>query len=180
MRMPAAKKAKHHRQAENTAPQHNIIEAMLTEVATRTKRDIEGEILCLEAMYPNSTTGYENPLMAFKANTDPDTMYHREAMRELDKEEFIKAMQKEADDQAKNGNFTIIPKSEVPKGATLLPAVWQMRQKRDIRTRAIKKYKAQLNIDGSGTRHGVHYYQTYAPVTSWNAIRLLQVREDCT
>ena len=48
-----------------------------------------------------------------------------------------------------------------------------MKRKRDIITREIKKYKAILNIDGSKMKKGVHYNQTYAPVASWNLIRLM-------
>ena len=67
-----------------------------------------------------------------KASADPDTMYHHQAMREPDREEFKRAMQKEIDDQLENGNFTMMKRREVPKGATVLPAVWQMKCKRDI------------------------------------------------
>ena len=94
-------------------------------------------------------------------------------MREPDRLEFLKAMQKEIDNQMGNGNFTIMKKSKVPKGKSILPAVWQMKRKRDIRTRQIKKYKARLNIDGSRQRKGIDYDQTYAPVASWQSIRLL-------
>ena len=72
-----------------------------------------------------------------------------------------------------NGNYTIVPLAKVPKGKTILPAVWQMKRKRDIKTRAVKKWKARLNIDGSRIRKGIHYEQSYAPVASWNSIRLL-------
>ena len=84
-------------------------------------------------------------------------------------------MNKEVEDQLRNGNFTIIHRSELPKGATVLPAVWQMKRKRDIKTREIKKYKARLNIDGSRMQPGKHYDPNliYAPVASWNSIRLL-------
>jgi hypothetical protein len=50
-----------------------------------------------------------------------------------------------------------------------------MRRKRDIKTRAIKKYKARLNIDGSRMKYGKHYDQTYAPVASWNSIKTLLI-----
>ena len=50
-----------------------------------------------------------------------------------------------------------------------------MKRKRDIKTRAIKKYKARLNLDGSRQRKGKHYNQTHAPVTSWKFIRLLLI-----
>ena len=48
-----------------------------------------------------------------------------------------------------------------------------MKRKRDIKTRKVKKWKARLNIDGSKMKKGLHYDQTYAPVCTWNAIRLL-------
>jgi hypothetical protein len=91
----------------------------------------------------------DNPLVAFKATSDPDTMYLHEAMKEPDGGKFVKAIDKEVRDQMDNGNFSIIPKIQVPKGEKILPTVWQMKKKRDIKTRKIKKYKARLNIDGS-------------------------------
>ena len=111
--------------------------------------------------------------ISYKAAADPDTMYMHEAMRESDRDKFIEAMEKEVRDQFDNRNFTIVHKDEVPKGKIVLPAVWQMKRKRDIRTRKIKKYKARLNIDGSRMQKGVHYDETYAPVASWNSIRIL-------
>jgi len=68
--------------------------------------------------------------MIFKATADPDTMYLHPAMKEPDWEQFREAMQKEVDDQSAHGNFTLIPRKDVPKGATVLPAVWQMRRKK--------------------------------------------------
>ena len=56
----------------------------------------------------------------------------------------------------------------------MLPAVWQMKQKRCARSERMKKYKSRLNIDGSRMRRGmVHYNKTYSPVASWNSIRML-------
>ena len=45
----------------------------------------------------------QNPLLAYKAHADPDTMYLHQALKEPDKKEFIKAMKKEWDDQLGNG-----------------------------------------------------------------------------
>jgi hypothetical protein len=74
----------------------------------------------------------QTELLAMTASADPDTMYHHQAMREPDRDEFKKAMQKENDDAMANGNYTIMRRTKVPKGATILPAVWQMKGKRDI------------------------------------------------
>jgi hypothetical protein len=62
-------------------------------------------------------------------------------MREPDRKEFESGMEKEINDRFKNGNFTVILRSEVPDGCIILPAVWQMRRKRDARTGRIKKYR---------------------------------------
>ena len=39
-----------------------------------------------------------HPVISFKANADPDTMYYHEAMRAPDAKQFREAMQKEVDD----------------------------------------------------------------------------------
>ena len=95
-------------------------------------------------------------------------------MKELDAAKFVEAMTKEIDDQRCNDNFGLILKTSLPKNAQILPAVWQMRRKRDIRTGAIKKYKARLNLDGSKMIKGRDYDLTYAQVATWNAIRMLK------
>jgi hypothetical protein len=124
-------------------------------------------------MFPDDEHEHDDPLLAYKAVSDPDTLYYHQAIKEPDRELFEKGMEKEIHDQFENGNFTIIHKSKVPQGETVLPAVWQMKRKRDAKTGAIKKYKARLNIDGSRMRHGVHYDETYSPVASWNSVRML-------
>ena len=79
-------------------------------------------------------------------------MYLNEATKDLDWKEFIIEMVKEVIDQMENGKNSIIAKIQVPTGATILSAVWQMKRKRDINTRDIKKWKAHLKIDGSMVR----------------------------
>jgi hypothetical protein len=155
--------------------------AMTTEIRQLTQDNIEGELLCLEALFPNHKQEYnqirleQDPLYAYKATSDPDTMYLHQAMQEKDADQFKAAMIKEVNDQMKGKVFSTIPISEVPEGKTILPAVWQMRRKRDIKTKEIKKYKARLNIDGSRMIKGQHYDETYAPVASWKFIRLLLI-----
>jgi hypothetical protein len=65
-----------------------------------------------------------------------------------------------------DGNYTLMLRSQVPRDRSILPSVWAMKRKRDIRTGKVKKWKARLNIDGSRMKYGVHYDQTYAPVAS--------------
>ena len=138
----------------STLPQ--LIEVQLAEMSSQNKSNsknyIEGEILCyLENITDNDDRSgiINDPLLAYKATADPDTMYLHEAMKQKDWSEFRIAMQKEIKDRMKDNNFSIIHKSKIPHKAMVLPAVWALRRKRCIKTDRIKKYKARLNIDGS-------------------------------
>jgi len=72
-------------------------------------------------------------------------------------------------------NFELIHRSKIPRDATILPSVWQIRRKRHLSTGKIKKYKARINVDGSRMVKLKHYDQTYAPVASWAIIRLIMI-----
>ena len=113
---------------------------MAAEIGRMTAGDIEGEIFCYQAMFPEGDHHEHNdPLLAYKAVSDPDTLYYHEAMKQSDRAEFKRGMKKEIQDQFDNGNFTIVHKSAVPKGHVILPTVWQMRRKRDAKNRQDKE-----------------------------------------
>ena len=168
----------------NTSTLPHLIETHLAEItqAKPNQHDktnhVPGEIFCYMTLYPDADDhqeGGHDPLYASKASTDPDILYLHEAMKAEDWPNFRAAMQKGIDDRMEGKNFSVIHKAKVPRTATILPAVWQMRRKRDIKSGTIKNYKARLNIDGSRMRKGIHYDQSYAPVASWNSIRLLLI-----
>ena len=69
-------------------------------------------------------------------------------MKEPDWKEFITSMVNEVTYQMDNESYSIIPKSQVPNGVTILPAVWKMKCKQDREKRDIKRWKALLNIYG--------------------------------
>ena len=48
-----------------------------------------------------------------------------------------------------------------------------MRRKRNLVTNEITKYKARLNVHGGKQTFSVNYVDTYTPVVTWFAIRLL-------
>ena len=111
--------------------------------------------------------------MAFHSEMLGDTMYFHQAMNQPDADSFVKATIKEVNGHVDNGNWELTPKEEVPSEAELLPAVWAMIRKRDLVTNEITKYKARLNIHGGKQTLGVSYWETYASVVTWFAIRLL-------
>jgi Reverse transcriptase (RNA-dependent DNA polymerase) len=135
------------------------------------------EILSLQAMFPDEvSTIWDHPLMAYAASSDPDTLYYHEAMKAPDAPEFLKAMQEEVNGQMDNEVYELILRSELPEGATVLPAVWAMRQKRKSKTGEVYRYKSRLNIGGHKQRPGLDYEQTHAPVATWPSIRLLLIK----
>ena len=95
--------------------------------------------------------------IAFKALNDPNTMYWHQAMRQQDAIHFKNAVIKEFNDHTKRNHWKLIERSRVPDGKNILPAVWAMKRKRDIKTRKVIKYKARLNIHGGKQVFGEDY-----------------------
>ena len=91
-------------------------------------------------------------------------------MKEHDRDKFIEAVGKELDGHEKMGNYEPIPISDLPKGTKLIDMVWSMRCKRRINTQEVYKWKARLNVHGGQQEHGVHYWDTYAPVVTWQTV----------
>ncbi len=113
----------------------------------------------------------ETDLIAFKASSDPDTMYHHQAMREPDRPKFLQAMQENCTAHYKAGTYKLIKTADMPKGVPLQSSVWQMKRKRKPATGEISKDKARMNINGKEQIQGVHYEETYAPVVRWATSR---------
>jgi len=69
----------------------------------------------------------------------------------------------EMDAQLKGGNFSLILRSKVPKGATILPAVWQMKRKRRIQLRKSTSGRLASTLmdlaKSKGTIIGTHMHQ---------------------
>ena len=160
-----------------TNDKNNIVSKQLTKIKLAYAAEIcsnpegdehQGFIFDLQAMYPEHDIIY-----AMKSSTDPDSLYYHEAIQTPDKVKFLQAMDKEIEANISKNNITLIHKSDLPKNAVLLPAVWQLRRKRNLLTNEIKRYKARLNVDGSKMVKHRDYDLTYAPVISWGIIRLL-------
>ena len=65
-------------------PIQHLMEVMIAE-AEEIPGDVQGEIYCLSVLYPNHNEQQtKDPLFAYKATTDPDTMYLHKAMKEPD------------------------------------------------------------------------------------------------
>lgn len=164
---------------DTESPTHEVAaDAMMTELNNSSRHQCDYEVFALQSMFPDYETDdvdQDNPLYVYKATADPDSMYLHEAKKEPDWKKFRSALMKEWISQRDNGNYEIVERKDLPEDTPILPSVWQMKRKRSKLTGDIKKYKARLNIDGSKMKHGRDFDQTYAPVASWNSIRLLLV-----
>ena len=114
--------------------------------------------------------GMQEP-MVYAASMNPDIMYLHEAMKAPDRDQFKKAMDKELKDQIARKHWEVVPRSEVPKGTRVLDMVWAMRCKRHIDTREVYKWKTWLNVHSGQQQCGINYWETYAPVFTWQTIR---------
>ena len=114
------------------------LQVILSNVEAKDKQ-VKGEVLAITTEINSINNKEFEHLLVYKASTDLDTMYMHKAMKEKDRNQFILTLKKEVEDQMANGNYTIVHIKEVPKGKTILPAVWQMRRKRNIKTEVNKE-----------------------------------------
>ena len=66
-------------------------------------------------------------------------------------------------------------KLRVPKVLKIIPSIWVMKRKHCISTGNPYKWKAWLNLHSCKQKHGVNYWETYAPVIAWTTIFLFLV-----
>jgi Reverse transcriptase (RNA-dependent DNA polymerase) len=131
---------------------------------------------CLEAI--NYSTQEEEIIacpISLMASTDQDTMYWDQAMKQPDAQKFLEAALDEIRTHEVNKHWEVIPIDQLPSGTPVLDPVWSMKRKRRLRNNEVYKHKARLNIHGGQQEYGVNYWETYAPVVTWAAIRLLLV-----
>jgi hypothetical protein len=101
-----------------------------------------------------------------------DMHHYGDRLQADDKEHFVTAMEDEV--KGLQDMFQIIPRTPLPEGTKLLPAIWGYKWKRKPDW-TILKYKAHLNVHGGGQKHGVNYWETYAPVVNWSTARLTMI-----
>jgi hypothetical protein len=101
--------------------------------------------------------------IAFATSSDPATLYLHEFMQQPDADQFIKAMDEEIQAREDNHHWEVVSRDTIPPGTPILPAIWSMRRKRRIDTRAIYKWKTRLTIHGGKQEHGINCWETFSP-----------------
>jgi hypothetical protein len=115
------------------------------------------------ATLDNGTANFTYP-MAFH-----NVVLHYGGMLKADDHpNFVTAMQDEM--SGLKEMLQVVPRSSLPHGIKPLPAVWAFKIKH-LPDWTILKYKARLNVHGGKQKHGVNYWETYAPVVNWSTVR---------
>jgi len=104
-------------------------------------------------------------------NNKEDTLTQSQMLKASDQTEFLHAQIPEIRGLESMNVFHYVSMSQLPPRARLLSSIWSYRRKRHPNGELIK-HKARLCVDGSQQLHGRDYWETYAPVVSWPAIRL--------
>jgi hypothetical protein len=115
-----------------------------------------------------------NPV-EFHAEMMGDIMYFHLALQQPDAKQFADAVIKEVNGHVDNNHWNLIKQEDVPEDAQVVPSVWSMQRKRNLTTNEITKHKARLNLHGGKQVFGMNYFETFAPVVTWFAIRLMIV-----
>jgi hypothetical protein len=129
---------------------------------------------CLHNSHLDLQDRMRHPIV-FLAEMMGDVMYLHQVLRQPDAREFMEAVIKEVNGHIDNDHWKLIPHTKVPEGTEVIPSVWAMQCKQDLTTGRVTKHKARLNLHGGKQEFGMNYYETYAPVVTWFAIRLLVV-----
>jgi hypothetical protein len=113
-----------------------------------------------------------NPI-AFHAEMMGDIMYLQQALGQPDAREFIQAVIKEVNGHVECNNWTLRKQREVLEDIQIVHSVWALRRKCDPTPNKVKSHKARLNLHGRKQVYRMNYFETYAPVVTWFAIRLM-------
>ena len=113
-----------------------------------------------------------NPI-AFHAEMMGEIMYLQQVLKQPNAKEFVQVVIKEVNGHVDSNNWTLQRQSNVPEDIQIVPSVWSLQCKRDLTTNKVKSHKARLNLHGGKQVYGMNYFETYAPVVTWFAIRLM-------
>jgi hypothetical protein len=108
--------------------------------------------------------------MALAARANEDIPNWHQATTGPDAAGFWEAMRKEIETLEKKGVWEVVKREN---WMTVVPTTWAFRYKRTV-FGTVKKLKARFCMRGDLEKEGINYWDsTYAPVISWNTVRLM-------
>jgi hypothetical protein len=113
-----------------------------------------------------------NPV-TFHTELMGDMMYLQQALRQPDAKEFVQAAMKEVSRHMDCTNWTLRKRCKVHEDVQIVPSVWALQHKCNLTTNKIKSHNARLNLHVGKQVYGMNFIETYAPIVTWFAIRLM-------
>jgi hypothetical protein len=113
-----------------------------------------------------------NPIV-FHAEIMGDIMYLQQALKQPNAKKYIQAVIQEVNGHVDSNNWTLRKHSEVPEDVQKVPSVWSLQCKRGLTMNKVKSHKARLNLHSGKQVYGMNYFETYTPIVTWFAIRLM-------
>lgn len=117
-------------------------------------------------MNADNTVNSLNPL-AFTATAGDNEV----CIKLPDAPDFIRAMLVKVKDHTERGHWVLRTRASIGDQKTIR-TVWSFKRKR-APDGSLLKYKARLCVNGATQVHDANYWNTYAPVVSWLAVRLM-------
>lgn len=109
----------------------------------------------------------------FATLSDNETYTFKDAMAQPDKDDFLKAMIKEANDHHDRKHWEIVKRTEHDNPKTIL-AIWSFKRKRNP-DGSLNKHKARLCAHGGMQKWGINYWETFSPVVNWMSVRVVLI-----
>jgi hypothetical protein len=100
-------------------------------------------------------------------------MYLQQVLRQPNAKEFIRAVIKEVNGHMDCNNWTLRKQSEVPEDVQIVPSAWALQCKCNLTMNEVDSHKARSKLHGRKQVYGMSYFETYAPVVTWFAVRLM-------
>ena len=122
-------------------------------------------------MNADNTCNSVNPMAFMAASADNEVYHFGEVLKQPDLPDFLQAMLVEVADHTQRGHW-ILRRRDSIGDAKPIRTVWSFKRKR-APDGTLLKHKARLCVNGATQVYGVNYWNTYAPVVSWLAVRLM-------
>ncbi len=97
-------------------------------------------------------------------------MYLHQALKQKNASQFVDPVVREINGHNENKHSKLVKRDSAPDDIQIVPSEWSLWHKR---TNKITKHKARLNLHGGKQIYGMNNYETYAPVVTWFAIKLM-------
>ena len=122
------------------------------------------------SLYDGTINCFSTVTMSAAASNEVFT--YKEALKQDDFREFIKAMVKEIRDHEMREHWTLIQRDDMPSDQKTIMSIWSFKRKR-YPDGTLNKHKARICAHGGMQTWGQNYWETYAPVVNWASVRML-------